>query len=94
MKNSEQPITPCMMQQVGETTFRANRYNDPKEYNRPMIGLTKREHFAAMAMQGLLSNPDWMNEHEGQKYIMQDSVISEVAIKIADALLKELEREK
>lgn len=83
MKNSEKPAMPF-------------HSNNPWSHESAsgFSGLTKREHFAAMAMQGLLSNPEWMNEHEGKKYIMQDSVISEVAIKIADALLKELEGEK
>lgn len=54
-------------------------------------GLTKREYFAAMAMQGLLSNPDWMREHEGKKYLLPPEVVAEVAIDKANALLKALE---
>ena len=50
-------------------------------------GLTKREHFAAMAMQGLLSNPalvDTMNESI-------DRWVSVQATAQADALLSRLE---
>lgn len=52
-------------------------------------GLTKREHFAAMAMQGLLSsasdsNGEWTN-------CGVDNVASE-AVMFADALLAELEK--
>lgn len=53
-------------------------------------GLTKREYFAAMAMQGLLSNPQWMSEHKGEKYLMQRDIVAEVSIKMADELLKQL----
>tara|TARA_R110002020_G_scaffold435468_1_gene645635 strand:+ start:760 stop:969 length:210 start_codon:yes stop_codon:yes gene_type:complete len=49
-------------------------------------GLTKREHFAALAMQGLLSgitcDTEW-NERE----------VSSIAVTCADALLEELEGE-
>ncbi len=55
-------------------------------------GLTKREYFAAKAMQGLLSNPEWMREYKGQKYLMQTDVVAEVAIKTADALIKGLNK--
>lgn len=53
-------------------------------------GLSKREYFAAKAMQGLLSNPNWMPEYKGEKYLMQREVVAEVAIKIADTILNEL----
>ncbi len=45
-------------------------------------GLTKREHFAALAMQGLL----------GQGGYRRPAVIAEDAVSAADALLAELER--
>lgn len=44
-------------------------------------GLTKREYFAAMAMQGMLSDPE--------RY----GVIAKGAVKFADALIKELNKE-
>lgn len=92
MKNSEQPITPCMMQQVGEETFRANKHNDPKEYNIPMIGLTKREYMASQALSGLLS----IYENNEQNPIVpnEDNVkyMAKLAVKAADALLEELNK--
>ena len=46
-------------------------------------GLTKREHFAAMAMAAMLSSPkDWM---------IMDSDVSMSAVDAADALLTALE---
>jgi hypothetical protein len=56
------------------------------------VGLTKREYFAAKAMQGLLSNPEWMKEYKGEKYLMQTDIVAEVAIKTADELIKALNR--
>ena len=85
MENSEQPITPYMMQQVGETSFRANKPNDPKEYNVPMVGLTKREYFAGLAMQSYFGG-----EFTGQSG-MSHKVIAETCILMADELLKQLE---
>ena len=51
------------------------------EYQWNYSGLTKREHFAAMAMQGVLAN------HDGTDDIQW---IAKASVKIADALLKEL----
>jgi hypothetical protein len=56
-------------------------------------GLTKREYFAAKAMQGLLSNPQWMREYKGEKYLMEADIVAEVAVNIADELIKGLNKE-
>ena len=45
-------------------------------------GLTKREYFAAMAMQGLLANPDLTKT--------DDVIIAMTSIDAADALIKAL----
>lgn len=47
------------------------------------MDLTKREYFAGMAMQALISKPSW-NSYE---------VIAERAVRMADELLKELENQ-
>lgn len=56
-------------------------------------GLTIRQHFAAMVMQGILSNPvyaqitlDKIPEHK------QAEFVSQVAIEQADALISELNK--
>ena len=56
------------------------------EYNNNYIstGLTKREYFAAMAMQGLLS-------HYGTSYSVQNTM---EAVYMADALIDELNKTK
>ncbi|MEC8917150.1 MAG: hypothetical protein VX796_05970 [Pseudomonadota bacterium] len=49
------------------------------------LGLTKREHFAAMAMQGLISS---FGSHD----VWNSSEVASDAVIFADALLAELER--
>lgn len=51
-------------------------------FNGNFFGLTKREYFAAMAMQGLLAYPDITNSAR---------IIAEESVKQADELLKALE---
>lgn len=57
------------------------------------MGLTKREYFASKAMQGLLSNPEWMKEYKGEKYLTQSDIVADIAIKTADNLLSKLSNE-
>jgi hypothetical protein len=52
--------------------------------NSAQYGLTKREYFAAMAMQGMLSN-----QHG---YFLEHDKLSEYALSYADALIKELNK--
>ena len=70
MNNGDMPASP--VQQAGT---RLEHYD--------LEGLTKREQFAAMAMQGMLAAGS--NVHENHLYIP-------VAIKWADSLLEELEK--
>lgn len=51
----------------------------------PQSGLTKREYFAAMAMQGILADPDNQGYAEG---------IAKDAVKIADELITQLNQTK
>lgn len=55
-------------------------------------GLTKREHFAAMAMQGLLANPEHRKEYKGQTYLMESNIYSDQAVNLADALIEALNK--
>ena len=52
----------------------------------PQQGLTKREYFAGLAIQGLLASPNFNWEHYEGKDTAKD------AIEIADALLAELDK--
>jgi hypothetical protein len=47
-------------------------------------GLTKREYFAAMAMQGLLANPDL--------YLSSETTMQQLSVGYADALINELNK--
>jgi hypothetical protein len=55
-------------------------------------GLTKREYFAGLAMQALLSNPEWMKVNNNIKFLMPKDIVSDVAVEMADELLKRLEK--
>lgn len=86
MKNSDQPIVPALMQRVGSKAFRLNKEGDPPQFNYPCTGLTKREYFAALAMQGILTSMDGTVE-------LHDSEIKTISIEsvqCADALLEAL----
>lgn len=74
MKNSEQPIHPCRISN-------GSPLGDWAEY-----GLTKREYFAAMAMNGVLSM------YSDPNSISIDELrIAKISVKLSDAPLKELE---
>jgi hypothetical protein len=51
-------------------------------------GITKREYFAAMAMQGLVANSELSEKHG-----IPQTETSELAVKMADALIAELNKE-
>lgn len=79
MKNRDKPITPIyypgnngLMTDGDAWLEQANAFS----------GLTKREYFAAMAMQGFLAGQHSSNSE----------VIIETSVKIADELLQQLEK--
>ena len=73
MNNSDRAAYPLQLHK-GETTDSITRHG-------PADGLTKREHFAAMAMQGIICRPGSM--------LFTD--IATEAVNAADALLAKLE---
>ena len=87
MKTKNQPAFPVevSLQENGEL-----RGSQTSQYSGYELGLSKREYFVAKAMQGLLSNPEWMKEYKGEKYLMQSEIVAEVAIKTADTILTKL----
>ena len=52
-------------------------------------GLTKREHFAAIAMQGMLAHDHWRGGSQSGKY---KTDLAEYAVSFADALIAELNK--
>lgn len=68
--NGERPVYPITIEDNGNTTVTYS-------------GLTKREHFAGLAMQGLLAKEGvWSS----------DEILAQRSIEIADELLKQLEK--
>lgn len=53
-----------------------------------VIGLTKREHFASLAMQSLIS----LSDNVELDYLKIVKTVSKASVIFADALLKELEK--
>ena len=74
MKNSDKPAYPLQLQE-GESSELTGKLGNAD-------GLTKREYFAAMAMQGLCNNLHPKNVAD----------MPSLAVVIADALLKELDK--
>lgn len=70
MENKNQPVSPATIHKVkGEEVETVS-----------FPGLSKREYFAGLAMQGLINN------------VNSDKFIAEAAVKLADELLKQLEK--
>lgn len=86
-----EPIAPITFRQVGETEFRVASEKDLRDgiYLSAHPGLTKREHFAAMAMQGLLT---YVEDAFHNTSITRETIASD-AVKMADALIAELNKE-
>lgn len=86
MNNSEQPINP--VKEVYEPCNTSRSGYAHNDYN----GLTKREHFASLAMQGLLTIYD--SSETSPIYPNEGNVkyMAKLAIVAADALLEELEK--
>jgi len=82
MNNSDMPAMP---------NLEGLDVNDEPYQHTVYTGLTKREHFAAMAMQGMLSNTNEgdCNMHRAGSFCGH---LSRNAVEFADALLKELEQ--
>ena len=86
MNNADKPINPLMELDYQESSIQQRIVFQGQEY-----GLTKREYFAGLAMQGILSSQTEMRSNgfsltkEEIKYICEESVL------LADGLLKQLE---
>ena len=94
MNNADKPIYPTLMQQVGDNEFEPTNLH-PKsqhrfvpEYSIMTGGLSKREHYAGLALQGIIAG------RKDELYKIKDETIKiyvELSIKSADELLKQLE---
>ena len=94
MNNADKPINPI---KGADNLF----YNEQDESYikkfKPLIGLTKIEYFAGLAMQGLLANPQyWKRVYKDISTLKSDKdsiecVFAHYSIKIAEELLEQLE---
>ena len=82
MKNGDKPINPIVQE---ENIGQGGKILMCTEY-----GLTKREHYAGLAMQGLLANCNGGMTSGGSRTFSPNG-ISELALLHADELLKQLE---
>ena len=84
MKNADKPINPIVQE---ENIGQGGKILMCTEY-----GLTKREHYAGLAMQGMLSNSGTSNYLKGNIDLLVPELVSKFAIEYADELLKQLEK--
>ena len=95
MKNGKQPINPSMWTKIGNG---ADDYQPLKDGQKTgweikFGGLTKREYFAGLAMQGLLArNPNRQNG-ETDLGMLEANRIAEESVVMADFILEELEKD-
>ena len=82
MKNADKPINPIVQE---ENIGQGGKILMCTEY-----GLTKREHYAGLAMQGLLAN-SYGGMTSGGSRTFSPNEISKLAVLHADELLKQLE---
>ena len=82
MKNADKPINPVVQE---ENTRQGGKILMCTEY-----GLTKREYYAGLAMQGLLAN-SYGGMTSGGSRTFSPNEISKLAVIHADELLKQLE---
>ena len=82
MRNGKQPITPTMYTKIGdgENDYLPLKDGQTTGWEVKFGGLTKREYFAVLAMQGLISYGSW------------DKNTSRIAVELADRLLNELDK--
>ena len=89
MKNADKPINP--IKGVDDLFYNEQDESHIKQF-KPLLGLTKREHYAGLALQGLLANCNGGMTSGGSRTFSPNG-ISELAVLHADELLKQLENE-
>ena len=84
MKNSDKPINPIFNNHGGIT-------HESHIKDSSLIGLTKKECFSVLAMQGMLANPNGVMNKNGD-WMRSPEQFAEMSILCADELLKQLEK--
>ena len=86
MNNADKPIYP--IKRIDDLYYNEQDESFIKQV-KPLIGLTKREHFSVLALQGLISSFTEKASYGGWGTEMEATV--KCAIDYADELLKQLE---
>ena len=81
MKNADKPINPIF-------TDSGYPVSEDRIYKSTITGLTKREYFAGLALQGTCSNQEFLKNLNADP-----NLVIKACIEIADELLKQLENE-
>lgn len=76
----------------GGPAYPVTQWNNDTESYQIMGGMSLRDHFAGLAMQGMYANPGFTLVEDPA--ITVEDQIAEFAYKQADAMLAELERER
>jgi len=79
------------MENAKHSAFTMQAFNSEGRLTEYEHGLTKREYFAARAMQGILSNSAFANMEVFPRKQLNDDIIAEYSVRMADYLLKQLE---
>ena len=98
MKNADKPVHPgsvvdpearrILFDIKNEAEWSAREFRHAVDSFERYAGITKREHFAAMAMQGLCSTAD-----DDGNWTHDPQIAAQAAVQYANALLAELEKE-
>lgn len=94
MKNGDMPAAPQDRDWKNDIEIAINNPSRGGFPSTDGIGLTKREHFAAMAMQGLLASCESSVVFQTHRDDGGRASIAELACRHADMLLEVLEREQ
>ena len=95
MKNADKPINPLKR---ANNAFYDEQYEPFLNRVKPLMGLTKIEYFSGLALQGLLSNPQyWKRVYKDVSTLKSDKnsiecIFAHYSIKIAEELLEQLEK--
>lgn len=67
---------------------------DNQHCRRSQTGMTLRQHYAGLAMQGILSNTEFLDEVESNEleFNLIAAKVGELSVNYADALIAELEK--
>ena len=89
MKNGNVPAMPTKGA-LNRETDEAWAYQVGEDDEFQFVGLSKREHFAGLAMQNIINryNPWEYGDFDSSEY----EIVAENAVGLADALLKELDK--